>query len=666
MDPYDFSGMATAYDVACGDGRLIQKGAFDHQEGETVPIVWRHGHDDIRNVLGHAMLTVNGEPSGMRIKARFNQSTEGQRAKQLVLDEDIKALSIWANELVEHEKKDVRAVEKGRIREVSLVLTGMNPGALIDDVVRHSEDPLNPNFVEQDGVIIHTDYIIDLDWEEPKAEPDPEPKAEPKKAEPVVVNKAVIIHQDDTIKAIYKSLSAGQTKLFEVILHAAAKGEKLPPTGSTEEGGPTLEEVFNTLSNKQRNVLYYMTGELTQEEPVSQGDTNMPVTHNIFEKSVPKEEDVHLAHQNVNAALITASKGRASSLREVFAQHEVSINSLHLLAENDPQFLAHSITNISNFFPNAAPVDPGGPQFYGREMAWVPRILSGVRQVPWARLKSNYADLTGADARAKGYVTGALKVEEVIVALQRETTPQTVYKLQKLDRDYIIDITEFDVVVWLKGEMRMMLQEEVARAILISDGRAPGADKIVETNVRPIYNDDPVYTINRLYDLVADAATFTTFTAAEFIVLVDYIAESFDDYRGSGSPVFFLQQTLLTKLLTIRDLDSHRLHINRADLADQLGVSAVVPIPVMNGMIRNDIVDPPGVPTGTYNIETLGVIVNLRDYSVGQDRGGEVNFFDQFDIDYNKYTYLYETRMSGALTNPKSAIAIENVVLKSA
>ena len=666
MDPYDFSGIATAYDVPCKDGRLIQSGAFDHQEGDTVPIVWRHGHDDIRNVLGHAMLLVNSEPSGMRIKAKFNQSKEGQRAKQLVQDQDIKALSIWANELIEHEEKKHRAVSRGQIREVSLVLTGMNPGALIDDVVRHSDDPLNPNFVEQDGIIIHTDHQIDLDWEE-------ELEEEEEVIEEVIEEleeeeEEVVEHEEDeSVNDVYKTLNEGQTKLFDVILHAAAKGETIPPNGSTEEGGPTLKEVFDSLSEEQTTVLYYMTGEISQEDDsVSQGDTDMPETHNIFEESVPKDQDVTLAHESLNAALVTAGKGRASSLREVFQANDVTLTSLHLLAENDPKFLAHSITNISNFFPNAKAVDAGGPQWYGREMEWVPQVLNGVRHVPWSRLKSNYADLTGADARAKGYVTGAQKVEEVIVALQRETTPTTIYKLQKLDRDNILDITEFDVVVWLKSEMRMMLQEEVARAILISDDRAPGADKIVETNVRPIFSDDAVYTINRLYDLVGNAAAFSTFDAAEFIALVDYIAESFDDYRGSGSPVFFLQQSLLTKLLTIRDTDSHRLHVNKSDLADQLGVAAVIPVPVMNGLTRTGIVDPPGVPTGTYNIETLGVIVNLRDYSVGQDRGGEVNFFDDFDIDYNKYTYLYETRMSGALTNPKSAIAIENVVAKTA
>lgn len=667
MDPYDFSGLATAYDVPCGDGRLIQKGAFDHQEGDTVPIVWRHGHDDIRNVLGHAMLSVNGDPSGMRVKARFNQSKEGQRAKQLVQDQDIKALSIWANELIEHEKKDVRAVEKGRIREVSLVLTGMNPGALIDDVVRHSDDPMNPNFVEQDGVIIHTDYEIELDVEEEEEEVvEEEVTEEPPKEEET---EEVIVHEDEdeTVGDIYESLDEGQTKLFAVILHAAAKGEKVPPNGSTEKGGPTLKEVFDTLTEEQTTTLYYMAGEVvSQEEVVSQGDTTMPETHNIFEESVDKDKDLVLAHENVSAAIASASKGRASSLREVFMQHEVSISSLHLLAQADPTFLQHSITNIANFFPESKAVSPGGPQYYGREQGWVPGVLSGVRHVPWSRLKSNYADLTGADARAKGYVTGAQKVEEVIVALQRETTPQTIYKLQKLDRDNIVDITEFNVVAWLKTEMRMMLQEEVARAILIGDGRSAGADKIVETNVRPIYNDDPVYTISRIFNDVGSEDDFANFTAAEFIILVDYIAESFDDYRGAGSPVFYCQQSLLTKLLTVRDTDSHRLHVNKADLADQLGVSAIVPVPVMNAMERTGEVDPTGLPTGTYDIATLGVIVNLRDYSVGQDRGGEVNFFDDFDIDYNKYTYLYETRMSGALTNPKSAIAIELVTAKTA
>lgn len=660
METYDFGGVATAYDVKCKDGRVIQKGAFDHQNGETVPIVWRHGHDDIRNVLGHAMLSVGEEPPGMRVKARFNQSKEGQRAKQLVQDEDIKALSIWANELIEHETKDGRAVEKGRIREVSLVMTGMNPGAQIDDVIRHSEDPMNPDFVEEDGIIIHTDNEIELMVEEEEEEVQEE-------EEEVVEHQEEEEDEDETVNDIYKTLNEAQTKLFDVVIHAAGTGEKLPPNGSTEKGGPTLKEVFDSLSEKQRDVLYYMTGQVSQEEPVSQGDNDMAETHNIFEESGSQEKDVHLAHENLNAAMTTAQKGRVSSLREVFMQHEVTIDALHLLAMEEPAFLAHSITNISNFFPNARAVDPGGPQYYKSEpSAWVARVLNGVRRVPWARLKSSYADLTGADARAKGYVTGAQKVEEVIVALQRETTPVTVYKKQKLDRDNLIDITEFDVVVWLKAEMRMMLQEEVARAILISDGRSAGADKIVETNVRPIYNDDATYTISRIYNDVGNEDDFANWTAAEFVAFVDYVAESFDDYRGAGSPVFFCQQSLLSKLMTVRDADNHRLHVNKADLADQLGVSEVVPVPLMNGMERTGEVDPTGLPTGTYDIATLGVIVNLRDYSVGQDRGGEVNFFDDFDIDYNKYTYLYETRLSGALTNPKSAIAIELVTAKTA
>lgn len=659
-ESYDFSGIATAYDVLCGDGRIIKNGAFNHQDGERVPVVWRHGHKDIRNFLGHGLLAVNPAPSGMRSKVTFNNTKEGQRSKHLVHNKDIRHLSIWANNLVEHEEvrdgKKVLVVESGTIREVSLVMAGQNPGAVIDDVIIHSDDPFNEEEVK-DGIIIHTEFEIEFPEED--LEEDPEGEKEP-----------ALSHEDDpTIGDIVETLNAEQRALFNVILHSAATGVKPKPSAPASDSGdgPTVKEVFETLSEQQKTVLHYMAGELSQEENLSQeGESDMPATFNLFESEQEKKKEVHLAHERFQKAMATAAQARPTSLREFFRQNDIGIDDIHILSQEEPGFLAHSITNISNFFPNAKAVDPGSPQFYGREMTWVPRVLNSVRRVPWSRLKSSYADLTAAAARAKGYVTGAQKVEEVIVALQRETTPTTVYKLQKIDRDNLLDITEFDVVVWLKAEMKMMLQEEVARAILISDGRSAGADKIVETNVRPIYNDDATYTISRIQDLVASADTFANFTAAEFIALVDYIAESFDDYRGAGNPVMFMQQSLLTKLMTVRDADNHRLHVNRADLADQLGVSEVIPVPVMNGMNRTGEVNPPGLPAGTYDIETLGVIVNLRDYAVGQDRGGETNFFDDFDIDYNKFTYLYETRMSGALVNPKSAICIENVVQKTA
>ena len=645
-DAYDFSGIATAYDVLCQDGRIIKNGAFDHQTGQIVPMVWRHGHDDIRNVVGHAQLSVNPAPPGMRITATFNETDEGRRAKLLVRNKDIKHLSIWANQLTENRKISnnvaIREVNKGTIREVSLVLAGKNPGAYIDDVVRHSEDPLDPDTIIEDGIIIHTEYSIDVFVEEE----DP-----PKKK-----TKAKIKHEEDkrTVATIVASLTPEQERLFNVILHSAATGEKTPPTKSNAEGGtgPTVEEVFETLSEEQKNTLYYMAGELSQEASLSQGETDPMPKHNIFEEG-DGDDDKKLSHESIMKALAVAKDTRAGSLREVFAAHEI--------------VLTHSITDIEFMFPDAKNVEGGGPQFYSRPMEWVEKVLSAAKTRPFARIKSQYADITGADARAKGYVTAAQKVEEVIAVLKRVTTPQTIYKLQKLDRDDIIDITDFDVVVWLKGEMRLMLREELARAILISDGRNDtGADAILAANVRPIYNDNAVYTINKLYNDVANEQVLVDFTAAETIVLIDYIADARKEYRGSGSPTFYCQPEVLAKLLLVRDTTGRRIHPTEASLAEALRVSTIVEIPPMSAMSRAGIVDPPGVPSGTYTIATLGIIINLSDYIIGADKGGQTAFFDDFDLDYNKYTYLYETRVSGALVNPKSAMAIELVTAKTA
>jgi hypothetical protein len=452
-----------------------------------------------------------------------------------------------------------------------------------------------------------------------------------------------------------KSLDKDQRQLFNIILHSAATGEKTPPSKATSEDGegPTVKEVFDTLSEEQKNVLYYMAGTVGQDN-LSQGDED-PMTvskHNIFE-SGKDGDDKKLSHEAVVNILEKARDSRASSLRDVFAASDIA--------------LAHSITDIDFMFPDAKKVDAGGPQYYTRPMEWVEKVLGGCKTRPFSRIKSMYADLTGADARAKGYVTGNLKVEEVIAVLKRVTVPQTIYKLQKLDRDDIIDITDFDVVVWLKAEMRMMLREELARAILISDGRADtGDDAIISTNVRPIYNDSAVYTISNIYNDPTNEKDLSAFTAAETVALIDYVADARKDYRGSGSPTFYCQPEVLTKLLLVRDADNRRIHRSVAELAEQLRVSNIVEIPPMSGMERADIVDPPGLPTGTYDIATLGVIVNLSDYIIGMDRMGQTSFFDDFDLDYNKYTYLYETRLSGAMVNPLSAMAIELVTAKTA
>ena len=373
-------------------------------------------------------------------------------------------------------------------------------------------------------------------------------------------------------------------------------------------------------------------------------------THNIFEEGDDDAKGDVLSHEQVQEVLKAALNSRASSLRDVFTDAGI---------EN---ILQHSITDIDNMFPDAQAVTEGGPQLWSRPIEWVELVLNACKTRPFARIKSQYADITGADARAKGYVTAAEKVEEVIAVLKRVTTPQTIYKLQKLDRDDMVDITEFDVVTWLKGEMRLMLREELARAILISDGRAnSGADAIITTNVRPIYNDDSVYTINKLYNDVGNLGPLADFTAAETVALIDYIAAARAEYRGTGSPTFYCQPEVLTKLLLVRDTENRRIHPSQQDLADALRVRTIVEIPPMSGMQADDVVDPVGIPAGTYDVATLGVVVNLTDYVIGADKGGQTAFFDDFDLDYNKYSYLYETRVSGALVNPKSAITVQLV-----
>lgn len=642
MTDFKFTGMATVYDTWCEDGRRIKKGAFDHQDGETVPLVWRHGNKDITNVVGHGRLSVSEEPPGMRIFGTFNGTKQGRQAEQLVDGEDVTGLSIWANEIIEHALESgqlqievggtKREVETGWIREVSLVLAGANPGAKIDDVIRHSDDPTNPDMVFMDGIIVHTGLPISLGEVEDDTD-------------------EVVEHEDETIEDVIATLDDDQRDLFDIIIHATVSGEK-PPSGMAgdDTGGLTVAEVHDTLSVKQQNVLNYLVGKVSQDQTAiaqeADGDEGDPevMTTNIFEQQ-NDNTDVVLSHESVGNVLVAAREGRVDSLRKLFVENEIIVS--------------HSITDIDYLFPDAKNVKSGGPEFYTRPMEWVEGVLNGTQRRPFSRIKSWYSDLTPDAARAKGYVTGALKVEEVIAVLKRVTTPQTVYKLQKLDRDDILDITDFDVVMWLKSEMRLMLREELARAILFSDGRAnTGADAIQTANIRPIYNDDPVYTIQWSYNDVGNLTALADMTNDELIDLIDFIAESAAEYRGAGSPKFYCAPAVRTKLMGIRDADGRRLHRSEAELADAMDVAGIVTVPTAAGMTSSDVEDPSGLPAGTYDLEHLGVIINLRDYVIGMDRGGQTSFFDDFDLNYNKYEYLYETRLSGALIHPKSAIAV--------
>jgi hypothetical protein len=659
-------------------------------------------HDDIRNYLGTIELNHNNSPLGVRGKAKFNKTAEGRKAKKLVHEGAIESLSIWANEVIEEigrfelEPGVVahKSVTGGVIREVSLVVRGMNPGAKIDEVIRHSNDPLDPDTFVHDGLIIHSGLPIEIDLvdeeedeeiEEVETEETEETEeveeVEEEETEEVDEEDETISHEDEeTIADILDTLNEKQMLAVDALLHSAVTGETLPQTSSEEGGedGENLGEIFDTLSDKQKEVVQYLAGALAEEnadeseeepeeepeeESISQGDPIMPKTYNPFESAGGSKSDP-VAQENVLNLLQSAKAHRAPSLRELFTTEEIG-----------DDIIQHSVTDIDFMFPDARAVQPGGPQYFAdRDMSWVRVVLNGVRPRPFSRIKSWYANISGADARAKGYVTGNQKVEEVIAVLKRTTVPQTIYKFQKLDRDDVLDITDFNVVVWLKAEMRMMLEEELARAVLISDGRNDtGDDAILSANVRPIYNDADVYTHKSIYNDVGSEDDWANFTDTEVLAFVDHVARSLTYYRGSGSPTLFCQPELISKMLLVRDTTGRRIHDNLSALAAAMRVSRIVEIPVMAGLEATGVVDPTGtdqngaaIPAGTYDIATMGIIVNLQDYVIGADNGGQTAFFDDFDLNFNKYEYLSETRVSGALVNPKSAIAVQLVTAKTA
>lgn len=636
---YDFSGMATAYNVRCQDGRVIKPGAFDRQAGQTVPIVWRHGHSDINNIVGHGTLSVSEAPPGMKIHGNFNDTTEGNRAKRLVANGDISNLSIYANELLEHSESGLepglRSVNKGTIREVSLVIAGKNPGAHIQEVVRHSEEPFDDGTVVLDGIIIHNQFNIDP-AEVVEKPGDPKDSEEPED---------VTHGEEDSLNDIVGTLNDAQRDLFNVMLHSAASGES--PEGATGEG-PTFKETFESLNDEQRNVLYYMVGEVQAEQSISQGDDIMPQHKNIFEN---KEEDKGkgITREKVNSVLKHALDRKSGFLSEAFEANDIPVVS--------DESLSHSITNLDYMFPEAREAKSGGPDFIKRDTEWVEGVFAAVSTRPFSKVKTTHADITADEARALGYVKGDLKVEEVLVLLKRETDAQTIYKKQKLDRDDILDITDWNVVVWMKSEMKMMLREEVARALLFSDGRLVSDDyKVKEDKIRPVYNDSSVYTTQYRFHDAGNEQALSEFDAAETTELIDYIAASRISYKGAGSPVFYTGPGVVSKMLLLRDNDNHRLHRTEADLAAALRVSKIVEVPVVDNMSYTE-----QIGDNNFTIQEIGVIVNLKDYVIGTNNGGQTNFFDDFDIDYNQYKYLYETRLSGALVTPESAINIELV-----
>ena len=590
MVKYDFSGWATRNDIKCSDGRTIRKDAFKHNDGQTVPLVWNHQHNDPLNVLGHALL--ENRDQGVYAYCTFNDTEAGQAAKELVQHGDVTALSIYANQL----KQQGGNVLHGAIREVSLVLAGANIGAYIDSVMEHGEE-------SDEAGIIYTGENIELSHSEEETEPET----------PV----------EDTAKK--------DGEEAETLSHAETtkntetnQEEKNMATDTTKpEGEETVADVFNTLTDKQKTVVYAMIGQALEDAGAGDEEDEEDMKHNIFDSEDSTEV---LSHSDMEA-IITDAK-HYGSLKE--------------------SVLAHGITNIDYLFPDAQNV-ADMPTFIQRDTGWVKDVMAAVHHTPFSRIKSTFADITEDDARAKGYIKGNLKKDEVFSLLKRSTTPTTIYKKQKLDRDDVIDITDFDVVAFLKSEMRGMLDEEIARAILVGDGRLTSSDdKINEQNIRPVWTDADLYTIKTLIEF---SATDTDANARAFIKSA---VKARKNYKGSGNPVLYTTEDMLTDCLLLEDTTGRILYESADKLATAMRVSKIIAVPVMENRTRTD---------SENVVRTLqGIIINLNDYNVGADKGGAVNMFDDFDIDYNAQKYLIETRCSGALTVPYSAIALESKV----
>ena len=603
MSNYDFSGWATRNDLLCGDGRTIRRNAFKDNDGVVVPLVWNHQHNDPNAVLGHALL--ENRDSGVYAYGTFNDSDQGRQAKALVQNGDVRSLSIWANQL----KQIGNDVIHGNIRELSLVLAGANPGAYIDFAIAHSEDE-GESFIasyDENIVIYHSD--------EPKEEENKE-----EKEEPMEENKEVLAHAEQT---------------------------------PTPEGEETIEEIFNTLSDKQKTAVYAIVGSIVEEEGDDEGGENMK--HNVFDNEEQVTEN-YLSHADEEAIIDLAKKSSCGSLKqamEIYAE------------END--FIAHGFEDaaLAKLFPEYELTKSGAPELLERDQSWVSGVMSKIHKSPISRIRTRQADARIAELRAKGYQKKGDKktLMEQIKLLGRQIDPQTVYIKDEMHRDDIIDITDFDVVNYQWTLMRHLMEEELALAALIGDGRDESdPDKIHEAHIQSIWNDAELYTIHQDVDIAAARAELQgtntganfgeNYIYAEAIITAALYAR--EKYKGSGTPDLYCTPHLLNVMLLARDLNGRRIYDSKTDLAAALNVNSIVTVEQFEGKTRD--------AGGGKTKKLLGLFVNMSDYTFGSTRGGEITRFDDFDIDFNKYKYLMETRLSGALTKVYSAIALEEPV----
>lgn len=585
----DFSGYATKANLKCLDGRTIMKDAFKHNDGKSVPLVWQHLSNDPENILGRAYL--ENRDDGVYAYGVFNNNPKAQAAKELLRHGDIDSMSIHANHLVEKAGN----VLHGDIKEVSLVVSGANPGAKIENVTLVHSDGFREDL--DDECVIHNSGEVD-NWGD----------------------------EDLHIDMYHADGSLVDDPDDPYLDHADDDDDE-------DDDGETVQEVFNTFTEKQKNVVYALIGAaISGKEEMKQSDEggdNMKV--NPFET-----QGVHtggtLTHDDI--------KKIAQATFDDCNQNKTNFKDALKHATQD-----YGIENIDILFPDAKSVTDR-PEFVKRRTEWVSTVLTGTKHTPFSRIRTRFADITADEARARGYIKGNQKLEEVFPVMQRTTTPQTIYKKQKLDRDDIIDITDFDVVAWLRAEMRVMLDEEIARAILIGDGRLiTNPDKIKEENIRPIWSDDPFYSYKM--QIPAEKADDLNYLADTFI-------RSRLHYEGSGRPAVFMAPETVTELMLQRDNDGKRLYKTEAELADALRVSKIIEVPLFYNQVRKD--------ADEKQWALNAIIVNLADYTVGADKGGQVSSMEDFDIDYNQYKYLIETRISGALTGYHSAIVIETAV----
>ena len=644
--PFDFCGWATVNNVKCSDGRTIRRNAFVENDGEEVPLVWQHLHNDPENVLGHALLENHDE--GVYCYAWFNNNPKAQAAKEAAANGDIKALSIYANQLVQKGSDVIH----GQIREVSMVLTGANKGARIENLnFAHSDGTYDRD--DEEALIFTDEQEIELyhgeeddpeeyedDESEFEEEEDVEYEDEEEDPEEELEEDAEYEDEEDP-EAYEEELEEEPEEDQEMDIQDVLDtmtDEQLEVVNALYEQGQidALQDVVDDMEDE------FEDDELEEDEDDEYEDGDEDdvahsmyggygsMKHNVFDNDPEMNNEGNtLSHAETEAIFADAKRG--GSLKESFLAHAGE----------------YGITDIEYLFPEYKNLN-NPPEFIKRDQGWVAKVMGAVHHTPFTRIKSSFADITADEARALGYIKGNRKKEEVFTLLRRTTDPQTIYKKQKLDRDDVIDITDFDVVAWIKGEMRMMLDEEIARAILIGDGRATDSpDKINQQHVRAIWKDD---------DLFAVKCPVTPITGEDFAkTTIKTIIRNRKNYKGSGNPVFFTTEDVLTEMLLLEDGMGHFMYKTVQELATQLRVREIVTVPVMESAGTRT--ETKGNVTKVYDL--IGVIVNLDDYNVGADKGGSVNMFDDFDIDYNQQKYLIETRISGALTKPFSALVIE-------